>query len=224
MSDDTPEGGPPVPGWPEESAQRLAKARALRQRGIDPYPTRYRPTHTFAALVADHGEKDLAALLETKPIVSRNERLSFFNLAPYQQTLQVKYSEQELSRKREQVLYPVMTSWEGGFSGLESQPGEEWRWCGPSGELVLKNPSPYPRRVTVEMSVATGSEGHVRIESPFFTEQLKAYPEPQPFSKTFDVPPGRYSLKFASDAQKVDAPNDPRTLIFRLINFRLKFG
>jgi hypothetical protein len=167
-------------------------------------------------------ENDLATLLETKPIVSKNGRLSFFTLAAYQKKLQAKYSGQELGQKREQVLYPVMTSWEGGFSELESEPGGDWRWCGPSGELVLNNPASYPRRVTVEMSVATGAEGHVRIESQFFTEQLKAYPEPQPFSKTFDVPPGKYKLRFASDAEKVYAPNDPRTLIFRLINFRLK--
>ncbi len=34
---------PPVPGWPEESAQRLEKAAAVRAMGLPVYPTRYGP-------------------------------------------------------------------------------------------------------------------------------------------------------------------------------------
>jgi lysyl-tRNA synthetase class 2 len=53
MSDETP----PVEGWPPESAQRLAKARALRARGIAPYPTRYQRTHTLGAIHQAHDAK-----------------------------------------------------------------------------------------------------------------------------------------------------------------------
>jgi phosphoglycerol transferase len=174
---------------------------------------------------ADNGSKlesELATLLETKPIVSKNERLSFFNLAAYQTKLQARYPEQQLALKREQALYPLTTTWEGDFSVLEGKPGAEWRWCGRTGELVLYNMASHPRVVTVEMSVASGAGGHVRIESQFFAEQLKAYPESQPFSKTFEVPPGQHRLKFSSDAQAVYAPTDPRVMVFRLINFKLK--
>ena len=53
---------PPVEGWPEESAQRLAKARALRERGINPYPNRYQRTHTFTEVIAAYGGKTLEEL------------------------------------------------------------------------------------------------------------------------------------------------------------------
>jgi lysyl-tRNA synthetase class 2 len=43
--------------WPEESAQRLERARRLRARGLDPYPTRYERTHTLSQVVASYGEK-----------------------------------------------------------------------------------------------------------------------------------------------------------------------
>jgi hypothetical protein len=62
----------------------------------------------------------------------------------------------------------------------------------------------------------------MRIESPFFTEQLKTHTQPVPFSKTFEVPPGKHTVKFSSDAQRVDAPNDPRVLVFRLLNFNIR--
>jgi hypothetical protein len=74
------------------------------------------------------------------------------------------------------------------------------------------------------MSLETAKEGNVYIESPFFKEHLKAYPGPKSFSKTFDIPPGKYKLKFSSNAERTHAPNDPRTMVFRLINFNLKSG
>jgi hypothetical protein len=169
-------------------------------------------------------ENNLTTLLGVKPLVSKNGRLSFFNLSLYKQKLREKNSAQELSLKREKALYPVLTNWMNGFSGLEGEPGDEWRWCGPSGELVLHNTAPYARRVTVEMSLATQGESNLRIESPFFTEQLKTYSDPITFSKSFNVPPGQHKLKFVSDAQKIFPPNDHRVLVFRVINFKLISG
>jgi lysyl-tRNA synthetase class 2 len=53
---------PPVEGWPPESAQRLAKAKALRERGIEPYPNRYQRTHGLRAIQEAHGGKTAEAL------------------------------------------------------------------------------------------------------------------------------------------------------------------
>ena len=53
---------PPVPGWPEESAQRLNKTRALRGQGHDPYPTRFERSHNLGGIVAAHGERTLEQL------------------------------------------------------------------------------------------------------------------------------------------------------------------
>jgi lysyl-tRNA synthetase, class II len=59
MSGDT---DPPVEGWPAESAVRLAKARALQEMGIPPYPTRYERTHRLGEITAAHGERTLEEL------------------------------------------------------------------------------------------------------------------------------------------------------------------
>jgi lysyl-tRNA synthetase, class II len=63
MSD---EGGagrrPPVEGWPEESAERLERARQLRARGINPYPNRYDRTHGLAEISVAHAERTLEEL------------------------------------------------------------------------------------------------------------------------------------------------------------------
>jgi lysyl-tRNA synthetase, class II len=57
------------PDWPAESAQRLEKANALRALGVNPYPTRFEKTHSFAEIVAAHGEKTLEGLDAEKPQV-----------------------------------------------------------------------------------------------------------------------------------------------------------
>jgi lysyl-tRNA synthetase class 2 len=59
MSD---EEAPPVPGWPEESAQRLQRARALRELGANPYPTRFERSHLLGEVTAAHGTRTLEEL------------------------------------------------------------------------------------------------------------------------------------------------------------------
>jgi lysyl-tRNA synthetase, class II len=58
----TEETRPPVEGWPAESAERLEKARALREMGINPYPTRYERTHALGDIVAAYTGKTLEEL------------------------------------------------------------------------------------------------------------------------------------------------------------------
>jgi lysyl-tRNA synthetase class 2 len=58
MSTDLP------PDWPEESAQRLEKAKALRDLKVEVYPTRFERSHSFGQLIEEHAAKS-AAELET---------------------------------------------------------------------------------------------------------------------------------------------------------------
>jgi len=73
MSDEDAAGSggdePPVEGWPAESAERAERARALRARGINPYPNRYDRTHGLAEIVAAHGEQSLEELERLAPAV-----------------------------------------------------------------------------------------------------------------------------------------------------------
>src|SRR5262245_48616455 len=59
----------PVPGWPQESAQRLLKANELRERGVPLYPTRYERSHRLGEIVAAHGERTLEELETLAPEV-----------------------------------------------------------------------------------------------------------------------------------------------------------
>ncbi len=70
----------------------------------------------------------------------------------------------------------------------------------------------------------TGHEefSHLRLDSPWFSEDLTVNAVGRFFSKTAVIPPGRHVIRFMCDAKKINAPDDPRVLVFRVMNFRLK--
>jgi lysyl-tRNA synthetase class 2 len=55
-------GAPPIPGWPEESAQRVEKASALRGLGVTVYPNRYDRTHRLGEIVTAYDGKSIEEL------------------------------------------------------------------------------------------------------------------------------------------------------------------
>ncbi|MBN2371652.1 MAG: lysine--tRNA ligase [Vicinamibacteria bacterium] len=63
------EGGTPAPGWPQESAGRLAKLEGLKALGVAPYPNRYERTHGLAEIVESCSGKNAEELEALSPSV-----------------------------------------------------------------------------------------------------------------------------------------------------------
>ena len=60
------------------------------------------------------------------------------------------------------------------------------------------------------------------IDGPSFTEHLHITASGEiPFRKSFTLPPGRHAITFRSDGKKLDAPMDPRSIVFRVHNFQV---
>ncbi len=175
---------------------------------------------------ADKGaeiETQLRQALESSPTESANGRLVMFNLTDYNARLYLQYSDSEWQTKREQTLHKWILDWRGGFSNLESLPEKTWRWSSSEGELRIYNTSQRPRRVTLEMSFVSGYEQFDDlIISGLISDQLKTNSTPIFYSKTITVPPGTSIVKFVSTGRRVDAPLDPRVLVFRIENFKMQ--
>lgn len=167
-------------------------------------------------------EAELRDLLGIGPIISENGRLVFFRTTDYNWRLRQKYSESEWQAKQELALHPLMLVWKGGFSDLESSPEKNWRWSSNEGELYLHNTSQRERRVNLEMAFASGYEEFADLTiSGLYSDRLQINASPVPYSKTITVPPGESIIKFTSNGRRIDAPLDPRVLIFRIENFKL---
>jgi len=171
---------------------------------------------SFAAL-----ESQLRDALQIAPVVSENGRLIFYNLTDYNSRLRQKYSDSELQAKQELTLHPLMLDWKGGFFDLESSPEKNWRWCSHEGELHIYNTSQRARQVNFEMSFVSGYEEFADLTISSLSDQLKTNANPVAYSKTITVPPGESIIKFTSNGRRVDAPQDPRVLIFRIENFKM---
>jgi phosphoglycerol transferase len=167
-------------------------------------------------------ESQLSEALQSKPLISPNGRLLFFNLVDYAGRLRQRYPESEWEAKKELSFHPLLVDWKSGFSGFESRPGKSWRWCSTEGELHIRNISQLPRTIKIEMAFATGyPELDDFVISGLISEQLKVNNIPVPYSKIVTIPPGESVIRFRSAAKRVYAPTDTRYLVFRVEDFKM---
>lgn len=167
-------------------------------------------------------ERELNSLLNTSPLVSENGRLAFFSLLSYGQSLHDQRPANWDVRLGE-VPNPVLINWKGGFSIHEGTDAENWRWCSSQGEMHLINPSSTPRKIRLEMTLQTGQPeaSTLKISGDIFKESLTVTSAARSFLKELDLPPGDHIVSFESNAERLNAPGDPRVLVFRINNFRL---
>jgi hypothetical protein len=72
------------------------------------------------------------------------------------------------------------------------------------------------------MSFVTGYDEFADVSiSGLVSDHLKVNINPVFYTKTVTVPPGESSIKFTCNGRRVDAPIDPRVLVFRIENFKM---
>ena len=114
--------------------------------------------------------------------------------------------------------------WGEGYYGLETGGSSTWRWSGPRSVTALTNNSPEPRVVEIRAAFITGHANPAKLRvSGLISEELQISSTASTWSNTLSVPPGVHQLIFECDAQPVDAPNDPRVLVFMTRDFRLSY-
>jgi phosphoglycerol transferase len=115
--------------------------------------------------------------------------------------------------------------WKEGFYDQEQTFKEgTWRWSNKQSILIINNSTSTVKEAQINMTLENGwpDYSNLNIESELFSEVLKINNKPSKFSKKFVLPPGKHQIKFTSDAQQINAPNDPRNLFFRVSNPNLK--
>jgi hypothetical protein len=120
----------------------------------------------------------------------------------------------------------LLLHWGDGFSVLEKNSTDNWRWCSKHGVLVLTNTSKETRKYGISATFFTGYpvSANIVIESSLFADRLSVNNAGCDYMKQFILPPGRHIIHFTCDAKRVEAPDDPRFLVFRIANFRIREG
>ncbi len=183
--------------------------------------------HVDRYAYADNGVElvaNLQRLLGTTPLADARNRFAFFDMTNYVNSLRAQMTPTEWQAAQDRALHPLLVSWHGGFSELETLGDEHWRWCSASGEMQITNSSQRARRVRLRMSFNTGYEqpSTLRIGGSLITEALRLNDQRTPFERTITVPPGSHAVNFFCDAPRVVAPNDTRVLVWRLNDFSIE--
>ena len=167
--------------------------------------------------------ENISTILGTTPIFSEDHRLYFFDMTGYNLKLKSQYPSDEWSKKSDQILHPLLIQWTDGFSILEGTPRSNWRWSSSEGVATITNPTNTSKIVLINTTFFTGypEMSEMKIESSDFSDIIDINNSGYYYQKEITIPPGSYTIKFSCDAKRVDAPSDPRVLVFRMTNFQM---
>lgn len=113
--------------------------------------------------------------------------------------------------------------WWDGFSGLERDKETNWRWCSSQGTMIINTPENEGRRVVIDATFVTGypESANLRIRSTLINEDLRVNNSGYNYKEEIVIPPGRHVIEFSCDARRIDAPTDPRYIVFGIRDFQM---
>jgi phosphoglycerol transferase len=160
-------------------------------------------------------EAALGRLLGLIPEVSTDNRLAFFPLTTYKQRAHADDSAGEREHRRDKALHPLLVRWGTGFWYPETAPQGTFRWCSHSGEIGIENGSQTSKWASITLKAfAAQPPSHLLVEGDLLSERVDLPPAGVLFLRTFKVPPGDHVIRFRSDGRPLDAPHDPRSLVW----------
>jgi phosphoglycerol transferase len=167
---------------------------------------------------ADRGaavEQGLQSVLGERPIVSRDQRHSFFNLLPFAARFEARESSYAIGGLSQAMLYPPEVTWGYGFYADE---GDGSRWSLPAATAQIANTSTVTKRLILDTSILTLGHGRYPLTVTFpdgTVRHLIIGQTPEGVSIIFNDPPGTHTLTFKSTAPIVPVPSDTRPLAVR---------
>jgi phosphoglycerol transferase len=165
----------------------------------------------------------LAAELGGDSGVQASDRQVFFGLRAANEKAFAGVAPGERERRRQEALNRPLLRWLDGFFLPEHDPGTTFRWCAGDCAIELDNPSGRDARVVVSMRVSAAQPpASLRVTGDLWNETLALVPDGTSISRTLQVPSGRHRIRLRSDSAPAIAPRDPRRLVFRVDDARLR--
>lgn len=118
------------------------------------------------------------------------------------------------------LVEPLSYQFTDGFYELEGTPEVNWSWCDETGILIVRNYTGEDQTVQLVANAYTGYEeiSSLIIMSEDDESRYQISSAGTAVEYTFTAHPGENQISFSTDAQRVDAPDDPRSMYFRLQN------
>ena len=151
------------------------------------------------------------------------DRQVFFDLRAANEKAFAGAAPGERERRRQEALNRPLLRWPGGFFPPEHDPGTTFRWCAGDCAIEIDNPAGHDARVIVSMRVsAAQAPASLRVTGDLWEDVIALLPGGTPISRALRVPGGRHWIRLRSDSAPAIAPRDPRRLVFRVDDARLR--
>lgn len=179
-------------------------------------------------------ETQLVALLGPPSVVSRDGRLSFYDLRAHATAERERLGPEATAALGRLVLHPVVTTWAKGFGALTFSPPYSGsddagyypklagqtssREAAPAATLELQNrlQTRRPVRLSFAAASSTGNPGELRVGAGTTPLTFPLSATPAPVEVPLDLPPGTTTVTFRSTALA-----GPGTPSFRIDNFHV---
>lgn len=120
-------------------------------------------------------------------------------------------------------LNGIFTIWQDGFSGLEGNVEDNWRWATNKNKLSIINLGHEAKTFKIRMSITTGykenSYLNITNKATGINENIIINFEPTIYENIIYLMPDLNELNFISNTKKISNKNDPRDLRFKISNF-----
>lgn len=160
------------------------------------------------------------------PTVAVDGRSVFFNLVAHKQALVASLGPKAAAMAEFFKDGPTIR-WAESFGNVETLNDHRWYWMlGQSGSIVLKNPMNHSVRVALSFELTCDSDTfqHLHLRSTQGDEMFIVERKPQRVAHTLDLPPGELTLHLETDAPRVNAPKDSRTLYVQFFDPTLRLA
>jgi len=165
----------------------------------------------------------LSAALGSDPWTTGDTNRVFFDLRPERERAQAGLAPVERERRRQEALARPLLRWLDGFFPPEDGPGGAFRWCNGDCSIEITNPAAHEAHVELSMWItAAQPPATFRALGDAWTETIAIAPGGTLIERRLRVPPGRHPIRVRCDGAPANAPNDPRRLVFRVDEARLR--
>ncbi len=213
--------GRPGDAWANAVAEQAAPdlVRTLSDVGFDGILVdRYGYVDDGAAVIAD-----LNAALGADSGTPVTDRQVFFDLRAAKEKAFTGAGLDERERRRQEALNLPFLRWLDGFFPPEHDPGTTFRWCAGDCAIEIDNSAGRDARVTLSMRVSAAQPpASLRVTGDVWDEAIVLGPDGTAISRTFRVSAGHHRIRLRSDGAPAIAPRDPRRLVFRIDDARLR--
>ena len=202
-----------VPNWQAriDTMGTEAKLRAIALMGFDGlYIDRYGYRDGATAL-----QTELEEATVTKPTISADDRLVFFNI----EELAHEIRSNTPATEKEAILAalqapPIQVEYGPGFHGVEGDGDHTWSWATQQAILELSNPSEGTRSIILSTELRTGQEtpSRVTVRTPGQRVEVQVSNTSGCLHAELALPPGTTTVSFETDAPRVESSTDQRDL------------